>query len=57
MPYEPNATLKNVAGAGKLRGKAKRAFIAAFNSCFQGSGTEEARCYKIAWAAAKRVKT
>lgn len=57
MPYEPDASLKNVRGGGKLRGEAKRAFIKAFNSCYYGSGTEESRCYKIAWAAAKGVKT
>jgi hypothetical protein len=52
MPYEKGDSLSKVHGASKYKGKAKSAFIAAFNSCFEKGG-EESRCYAIAHHAAQ----
>lgn len=52
VPYEQGDSLSRVHGAGKYKGKQKRAFIAAFDSCFK-QGHEESRCYAIAHHAAQ----
>jgi cation transport regulator len=53
MPYGSKDSLSKVHGASKYKGKSKRAFIAAFNSCYEKKGTEESRCYAIAHHAAQ----
>jgi hypothetical protein len=54
MPYAMDDKLSKIRGASKYSGNAKRAFIHAFNSCYQKGG-EDARCYKIGHAAAKQA--
>lgn len=56
MPYQQGDSLSKVHGASKYKGKQKRAFIHAFNACYK-TGSEEARCYKIAHKAAQGAGT
>lgn len=55
MPYALGDSLSRVHGADKYKGAQKRAFIHAFNQCYEKTGHEESRCYRIAHTAAKQA--
>jgi len=54
MPYQQGDSLKKVKGADKYGGKSKRAFIHAFNACYEKGG-EESRCFAIGHHAAQQA--
>lgn len=53
MPYRKPSEI-NVPGVDRLDPEQQRAFMVAFNDCYE-RGHEEARCYKIAWHAARQI--